>query len=262
MSSIHTEGTGLGLTISRNLVRLMGGELRVRSKLNEGSIFWFDLVLLVLSSGLETLSTSRREIIGYKGPKRKVLIVDEESTNRLLLVKLLSPLGFEVREATNSEEGLRQALAFQPDLSIIDLMLPLKRGLELARNIRRFPSLSNQAIIMASASVFEENQRESLAAGSNAFIPKPIQKEGLLAEIRRCLQLEWLYETVKPEIRPSDTALEITPPPADQVKRLFNLTRLGDVAAIQEFAQELKTLDPRFEPFAEVLLHLAGRFEI
>ena len=190
-----------------------------------------------------------------------MLIVDEESTNRLLLVKLLSPLGFEVREATNSEEGLRQALAFQPDLSIIDLMLPLKRGLELIRNLRRFPSLSNQAIIMASASVFEENQRESLAAGSNAFIPKPIQKEGLLAEIRRCLQLEWLYKVVKPERWPGD-ALEITPPPLDQIKRLFNLARLGDVAAIQDLAQELKTLDPQFEPFAEVLLHLAGRFEI
>jgi signal transduction histidine kinase/CheY-like chemotaxis protein len=261
ISSLQIEGTGLGLAISRNLVRLMGGELRVRSKLNEGSTFWFDLALLVLSNGLEPLSTSRREIIGYKGPKRKVLIVDEESTNRLLLVKLLSPLGFEVREATDSEEGLRQALAFQPDLSIIDLMLPLKRGLELIRNLRRFPSLSNQAIIMASASVFEENQRESLAAGSNAFIPKPIQKEGLLAEIRRCLQLEWLYEVVKPERWPGD-ALEITPPPLDQIKRLFNLARLGDVAAIQDLAQELKTLDPQFEPFAETLLHLAGRFEI
>jgi hypothetical protein len=114
---------------------------------------------------------------------------------------------------------------------------------------------------MASASVFEENQRESLAAGSNAFIPKPIQKEWLLAEIRRCLQLEWLYEAVKPDLWPSDTP-EITPPPLDQVNRLFNLARLGDVAAIQEVAQELKGLDPQFEAFAEALLHLAGRFEI
>jgi CheY-like chemotaxis protein len=211
---------------------------------------------------MESLLASRREIIGYKGPKRKVLIVDEELTNRMLLAKLLSPLGFEVREAGNSQEGLRQALAFQPDLIIIDLMLPLKRGLELTRSLRQFPALHHRPIIMASASVFEETQRASLEAGSNAFIPKPIQKEALLAEIRRCLKLDWLYEELKPELPAESASLEIIPPPADQVKRLFNLARLGDVAAIQELARELKTLDPQLEPFAGVLLQLAGRFEI
>jgi signal transduction histidine kinase/ActR/RegA family two-component response regulator len=263
--SLHTEGTGLGLTISRNLVRLMGGELMVKSKLNEGSMFWFDLALPVLSSGLDTTPVDRREIIALKGGKRKVLIVDDEPTNRILLVKLLSPLGFEVREATNSQEGLKQAIIFQPDLIIIDLMLPLKSGLELTRNIRQFPSLRNQPIIIASASVFEEDQRESLAAGSNAFITKPIQKEILLAEIQRCLKVEWLYGEPEPAFFQAvlpDPAETLVAPPADQVNLLFDLARRGDVAAIQELALELKTVNPQLEPFTRVILNLAGRFEI
>lgn len=263
--SLHTEGTGLGLTISRNLVRLMGSELMVKSKLNEGSIFWFDLVLPVLSGDMDTLPAGRRKITGLKGDKRKVLIVDDEPTNRMLLVKLLSPLGFEVREASNSQEGLRQAIVFQPDLIIIDLMLPLKSGLELTRNIRQFPSLRNHPIIIASASVFEENQRESLAAGSNAFISKPIQKEILLTEIQRCLQVEWFYGELEPAsplpVLP-DPAETLIAPSANQVNLLFDLARRGDVAAIQDLAQELQIENPQLEPFTRVILHLASRFEI
>ncbi|HBE19223.1 MAG TPA: serine/threonine protein kinase, partial [Cyanobacteria bacterium UBA11367] len=110
-----TEGTGLGLAISQKIVELMGGEIKVKSTLGQGSVFWFDLDLPQLEQWIDTSQTEERNIIGFKGEKSKILVVDDKRSNRAVLVNLLSPLGFEIIEAVDGQDCLNKAIEFKPD---------------------------------------------------------------------------------------------------------------------------------------------------
>ncbi|HEV7915215.1 MAG TPA: PAS domain S-box protein, partial [Albitalea sp.] len=108
-------GTGLGLAISRQLVRLMGSDIRVESRLGQGSRFWFDVDLPIAHAPPPVDSSGEQRIItGYLGPRRKMLVVDDVAGNRAIMVDFLAPLGFEVIEADNGEKGLEQAAAMAP----------------------------------------------------------------------------------------------------------------------------------------------------
>jgi PAS domain S-box-containing protein len=269
---LQTEGTGLGLTVSRSMVQIMGGELKVKSTPGEGSVFWFDLDLPEVSDWVETVKVEEKTIIGFKGEKRKVLVVDDSEENRALLVDLFSSLGFEVLEATNGQEGLEKAKQFKPEAMLIDLVIPVMDGFELTRQIRQSTSLKDVVIIATSARVFEEDQKESLAAGCDAFIPKPIQVETLLAQLQRHLGLNWVYEErgedgtlrVRDEIDSSlpSSSEALTPPPAEELAVLFDLALRGDIEAIQEQVERLEQLDEQFGPFTAELRRLTKGFQV
>jgi signal transduction histidine kinase/CheY-like chemotaxis protein/streptogramin lyase len=203
------EGVGLGLTISHHLVQLMGGNLRVASTPGQGSIFGFNLLLpeVVEDQGG---AVKRRRIIGVKGRRPKILVVDDLEDNRAVLVKQLAPLGFDVAEAKDGREGLAQAGKFSPKAIIVDLMLPHMDGLELIHRLRQQPTLKNKVIIVSSASTFEEDRRQSLAAGSDDFLSKPVKTEALLEMLRRHLGLEWAYAEEKGQ----DDGMGALQPPA------------------------------------------------
>ena len=116
----RNQGTGLGLTISRQLVQLMGGDLHVRSTLGKGSTFWFELTLPVSEIAEEKSQTDTDRISGYKGPQRTVLIVDDVASNRLALKGLMNALGFGTLEANNGLHVLEVLKTEQPDLIIMD----------------------------------------------------------------------------------------------------------------------------------------------
>lgn len=106
----RAEGTGLGLTISRQLVQAMGGNLDVKSQLGEGSTFWFDVIVPVVTLESEFKVIPEREIVGYKGQRRKVLVADDKAYNRLVLVNLLEPLGFDMVTVNDGRETVDKAL--------------------------------------------------------------------------------------------------------------------------------------------------------
>ena len=112
------------------------------------------------------------------GPVR-VLVVDDKAENRSILVDLLAPLGFDVAEAENGQEGLEKARALHPHLILTDLVMPVLDGYETVRSLRADPELRDVAVIALSASVFDQNRKESLAAGCDDFEPKPIQIDSL-----------------------------------------------------------------------------------
>ena len=185
-------GTGLGLSISRELVKLMGGELKVKSTLGSGSIFWFDITVPVVEISKPVPPKRTSKISGYKGKKRKILIVDDRQENRLLLVKMLQPKGFEVATANNGHEMLKSAFSFKPDLILMDLFMPEKTGFTAAKEIRRIPELKDIPIIVVTASSITKETGKYLEA--EAILHKPIEERKLMANLQEYLQLEWTYQ--------------------------------------------------------------------
>lgn len=188
------EGTGLGLAISQKLAKLMDSTLEVRSQLGFGSVFWLDLDLPEVPESTSVAKAKERNIIGFKGEKRKVLVVDDKWENRSVLVNMLEPLGFEIIEATDGLDCLNKALESKPDVILMDLVMPVLDGFEATRQLRQLTGLKKIVIIATSASVFDYSQDKSRKAGCDDFISKPVRAEQLLEQLRVYLGLEWVYD--------------------------------------------------------------------
>lgn len=247
---IKAEGTGLGLAISRELVRIMGGELFVKSTPDHGSTFWFELVFPEIEWKSEASVKEQKEIIGFKGRKYEILIVDDSDVNRLVLKAFLSQLGFEVIEAINGHDGLNKATALRPDMILMDLMMPVMDGFEATSEIRKMSAFRNTPIIAVSANVSEEARGTSLDAGCNDYITKPVNMDQLTALLEKYLKPEWIYAGSEEKDAP------VTPPPKEDMDMLFNLTMQGDIMGIQERAEKLM-FHSEFKLFGEKLCQLA-----
>jgi signal transduction histidine kinase/ActR/RegA family two-component response regulator len=187
-------GSGLGLSISRQLVRLMGGEIEVDTAPGRGSRFGFELALPVFDA-IDPVGPPPLAITGYEGPRKRVLVVDDVPVNRAVLVQLLGGLGFEVDEAGNGLEGVHRARELRPDLIVLDNVMAVLDGLSATRLLRADERLKSIPIIAASASASAEHQQASLAAGADAFLPKPIDVQRLLQEVGALLSLRWVVES-------------------------------------------------------------------
>ncbi|MGK7913982.1 MAG: ATP-binding protein [Prochloraceae cyanobacterium] len=198
-----TPGTGLGLAVTKRIVELMGSELKVQSQLSTSSTFWFDVIFDVVEFASEPYpkksdlekEKSTGQIVGYKGKQLQILIVDNLEDNRLLLVYMLEPLGFKIIEAENGQEGLDVAIKSHPDLILTDLLMPIKTGLNMVQELREIPEFKHTPILALSASTFDVMEKESMAVGCNAFVPKPIEEKKLRKLLEDYLDLEWIYET-------------------------------------------------------------------
>ncbi len=190
-SSRRVSGTGLGLTISRQLVRLMGGDIEVQSTLGQGSVFRFQAALPL---GQRIMSTSPlRTRIGYEGRRRLVLVVDDNAANRHMLADLLDELEFEVEEASDGELALRAIQAIKPDLVLMDLAMPGMDGLEATRRLRTQAHWRNLPVVLVSANVTAAGEERCLSAGASGFLPKPVEQERLLELMGQLLKLRWRY---------------------------------------------------------------------
>jgi len=265
---LRAKGTGLGLTISRNLVETMGGSLHVKSQVEQGSDFWFEIPLPEVYYELpNTIAPVQTQIIGIEscqicnGETPTVLIVDDNWENRAVLVDLLSPVGFKTVEADDGQEGLTKAKKINPHVIITDLVMPGTDGFELIRQVRQLPGLKNTAIIAASASVSEEDRQKSMAIGSDAFLPKPIDANLLFSQLEQLLNLEWRYQ--KPaELFPVVETTEFLLPPAETLEDLLELATMGDVEALQSYLHNVSQTNPRYQPFVAKLQQLAAEFKL
>ena len=185
-------GTGLGLAISHNLVRLMGGNLKVSSSPGAGSAFWFELELNTTELHAQD-GGPELVISGYAGPRKSVLVVDDVFESRALIVQLLEPLGFHVAEAENGAAALHRALAARPDLIVTDLVMPEMSGRELTRRLRENPDLAGIPVIVVSASTSGGTEGKPSDAAEDAYFAKPIDTEEFLAAIADLLGIQWEY---------------------------------------------------------------------
>ena len=290
------EGTGLGLAISQKLAQLMGTNLEVTSELGSGSIFWLDIDLPEVPESSKISTTKERDVIGFKGEKRKVLVVDDKWENRSVLVNLLEPLGFEIVEAIDGVDCLNKTLEFKPDVILMDLVMPVLDGFEATRQIRNSTELKKIVIIATSASVFDYSQLKSREAGCDDFIPKPVRAKHLLEQLQVHLGLEWVYDELEfsqaadsvlgvadqnleasasnkqlnnptsksliAECGHSSQTPDLIAPPPEEIAVLFDLAMRGNVKGIIATAAKLEQLDDRFVPFASEIRQLAKGFQI
>lgn len=257
----QTEGTGLGLAISQRIVNLMDSTIQVQSETGVGSIFWFDVNLPPAAEWVKTAQTdSYGQIIGIKDRQPKILVIDDKWENRSVVSSLLAPIGFDVTEAINGQEGWRKVEAVQPDLIITDLLMPEMDGFELIRHVRTSEKSKEIFIIVSSASVFETDQHRSIEAGGNEFLPKPIQATELLQKLQRLLNLEWIYEeetSINAELETDN----LVAPPLEQLELLYELAMKGNFKGIIKYAVQIETMDVSYRPFAQKLQQFAREFQ-
>jgi len=253
----HLAGTGLGLTISRQYVRLMGGEIRVDSQVGRGSTFRFEIQAPPVQAS--TAAAEASAVTGYAGPRRKVLVVDDVAENRAVAADLLASLGFEIVEAADGEAGLDLAQRVRPDLLLLDVSMPKLDGLEVVRALRRQDAFRTLPVIALSASVSTSDSEQCLAAGMDAFLPKPLDVDRLLEQIARLLHLEWTRGA--PRTSPPPVEGPMVAPPAAEMDFLYRLARSGNMQEIVAQAERLAALDDRYRPFTNRLSTLARGYQ-
>jgi len=199
------QGTGLGLPISRQFVRLMEGDITVKSQVGKGTVFTFNIQVKEVDSIPEQNSLTSQQVIGLQPnqPTYRILIVEDIEENRLLLVKLLQPLGFEVREAVNGEEAIALWSTWQPHLIWMDMRMPIMDGYEATKQIKALQqqrlSMGNvpkTVIIALTASAFEEEQSNIFSSGCDDLVRKPFQESELFAKMAQYLGIRYIYADV------------------------------------------------------------------
>ena len=260
------EGTGLGLTISREFVQLMGGHITLESQPNVGSTFRFNIAAKIVGAVQTSSATDTQEIIGLapEQPCYRLLVVDDNFANRRLLVQLLTPLGFAVQEAENGAEAITLWQQWQPDLIWMDLRMPVADGYQATRQIRdreQSQNTNNPVIIIAiSANPLSENCQ---TLGFNDFVHKPFQELEILTALQQHLGVEYRHAKTVPEHPQEVTNLDdwadaIANLADSTLKELEEALIFGNPQLIQQTIQSLEKQNPQL---AAVLIQCANQFE-
>lgn len=252
-------GTGLGLTITRLLVDIMGGDIKIEKNPSGGCIFTVCLMLSRVDSPRNEHVAPRR-ISGYAGAKRSVMVVDDDATHRGLIGDLLTPLSFGVVEAPDAETCLDMVSDFTPDIFLIDRQMPGMDGPELAKELRR--AGFTKPILMVTANANEDTLSDDELSQQNAidnienayddYLIKPIRLDYLLERLAKYLSLEWHYTAKNNEQQYYDASelVEHAPTVSESLRQQIihnaEIGHLSELRAIAERLNKKSTVSPVF----------------
>jgi len=187
------DGVGLGLYISLNLVELMHGTLSITSPFNKGTRCVLTLPMPKRQCAFSTLD-KYNTVIGYLGSQKTVLVVDDKTYNLEVLQAMLEPLGFNTVCVRSGVRCLEQLQKLSIDIVLLDMVMPSLNGLETCKRILQLPLQTHPKIIMVTANAFAEDREQSLLAGCDDFLAKPVILNQLLEIFEQQLGLRWLYQ--------------------------------------------------------------------
>ncbi|GAA4025560.1 ATP-binding protein [Actimicrobium antarcticum] len=255
-------GTGLGLTISRMLTHVMGGELSVTSEPGHGSCFLLKLYLPQVHAPRPTL-TLDDPLSGYSGRRRRILIVDDQASQRTMLAQMLLPMGFDITEADSGAACLAAIAANRPDLLLLDIAMPGMDGWAVSRTIRELGD-ATLPILIVSANAFDQAAGRAGFPYHDGFVVKPVSLLELLAKIKLHLRLEWIAAPSPALSIETSGPADIAPtlPSIDDLITLLELGAIGYVKGILEKLTELEQRTPSQLAFTTELRQLVKRYRL
>lgn len=262
------QGTGLGLPISRKFVQLMGGDIEVSSTLGQGTIFQFDIQVQLADAGNIQIPTQTRRVIGLEAgqPEYRILVVDDRPLNRLLLTKLLTPVGFQVQEAENGQEAIAVWSSWKPHFIWMDMRMPVMNGYEATQQIKSHIKGQATVIVALTASTFEEERAIVLSAGCDDFVRKPFPEQVIFDKMAQYLGVRYIYKQKEEEMIEDDksTSAFILQPsslqtmPNEWIEKLHQAADQLDAEAIAHLVAQIPEQN---HPLAQALLETANDFD-
>jgi signal transduction histidine kinase/DNA-binding NarL/FixJ family response regulator/purine-cytosine permease-like protein len=250
-------GTGLGLTITKLLTQIMGGEINATS--TEGAGTTFAVRLLLSEAAPSPHAENARAVTGYAGPRRKVLLIDDDASHIDIVRSLLAPLDFELHAAHDGEQGLALAREHRPDLAMVDLSMPGMTGWQVAQQLRTMPGLRTKVVIVsANAHEFTPGGAE---ASHDAFLIKPIDMQRMLECLATQLSLRWNDDPATVPAMETDLQGALPEHSRHHVDDLYQLGLIGHVRGIQAKLREMET-DSTNKPFATRMRTLVANFDL
>ena len=240
----HTQaigGAGLGLTISRSLTELMGGEITVKSMLGQGSTFNFRLMLVELNKNENAPEYTQARAIGYKEESKTVLVVDDELHQRNLLADLLRPLGFEVLLAEHASKGLELLTEAQVSLILMDVRMPNMDGWQMVKEVRDRGYA--MPVLMVSANARDVESHQAGESFHNGYMAKPVDLTALLGKIGELLNIQWQYAPAEDmeSVQATRTINSKNVVTNHQYKILISLAEIGYLSGFKNKFAELHT---------------------
>jgi PAS domain S-box-containing protein len=257
-------GTGLGLTISRHLLRSMGSDLNVDSTVGEGSRFHFALPLMradEAGASEDALDASQPTLFARLAPGQHVtaLVVDDSTVSRRILASLLESAGLQVITAAGGVEGIALARAHRPDVIFMDVKMPDLDGFSATRQLAADAAVKHIPVIAVTASAFGDTRKAARDAGCVEYLPKPVRVESLFAALQTHLGVEFEWDSDRDT--PTQSAFTPAAHHAGLAVKLRDAAAIGAFSDLQTLAGQLAGGDQADQELARRINALAGGFD-
>jgi signal transduction histidine kinase/DNA-binding NarL/FixJ family response regulator len=263
-SPSKAKGTGLGLAITKSFVELMGGEIGVQSGLGQGSLFYVKLPV-ALAEGAEAagIEGSKPAVLGLAPgePEWRILVVEDDAENRLLLRSILEQAGFEVQEAENGKEAISQFTQWQPHFIWMDMRMPVMDGYDATIQIRGLPGGDAVKIVALTASAFKEQRHKILEAGCDEVLHKPYQTHQIFDCMGELLGMNYIFEEMGGIVKEPPGKLsreQVSSLPVALQQELYAGVKRLDEHRVLEVVRQVAEIDP---DVAATLQRLAENFD-
>ncbi|MEJ8472796.1 hybrid sensor histidine kinase/response regulator [Roseibium algae] len=260
---ISAPGTGLGLTITKLLSEIMGGDIQVESTVGQGSAFKVRLLLSSAQAPVQ-LAPIEKKVLGYEGPIQTLMIVDDDPAQRSLMTDFLAPLGFKIVTAVNGYNCLELAAPEQPDAFLLDISMPGMNGWELARTLRQ-SGHGSAVMIMISANADERGRDPVHRIFHDDYLVKPFRLTELLERLQHHLKIVWRTETRDSPAVPVVGKASFAPtglPSSESLEMLRQLSQMGYVRGIQAKLDDIELQEPGAAAFVAHMRELVQDFDI